>query len=289
MNGRHAGALAAAVSLTVVLAGCAASPPSSGRPEPTTGTSTPAAPATPAVSSPPATAPQSPEEVDPSTELSAATLTQVRDLRVFFGHQSVGYNVMKGINLLAQEFGVEIPNYANLKEGQSPRAGAGFLAHAKVGENGYPLRKLDEFDSIIRAGVGDGLDVALVKLCYIDFGPKTDVAAVFKAYRTRMGQLVKDYPEVAFVYATVPLEVDADQANRVRTEFNELVRAEYGPTGRLWDIAAAESTDPDGNRVGGKNFEALYAGYASDGAHLNPTGAVVVAEPLVLLLASLAA
>lgn len=281
----------ATAALALGLAGCAGAPLGE---DPGWPASTSAAPTISVSTSGPAGSPV-PSEVDQPTPAesipsdTATTLSQIRETKVFFGHQSVGYNVMKGVNLLAAQSGVDAPNYAEVKAGdRTPSDRSGYFAHAKVGENGYPLEKLDEFDAIIRGGLGDDLDIALIKLCYIDFDPRTDARAVFGAYRQVMGALEKDYPEVAFVYSTVPLEVDADKANTVRTEFNELVRKEYAVTGRLWDIAAAESTDPDGGRVGGERYEALYPAYASDGAHLNEVGAVAVAEPFTQLLASLA-
>jgi lysophospholipase L1-like esterase len=67
------------------------------------------------------------------------------------------------------------------------------------------------------------------------------------------------------------------------------MRAEYGSTGRLVDVAALESTTPDGRRVSGtadgQDYFALYEGYASDNGHLNATGGQVVAQGLLSVLA----
>ena len=287
--GRVSVVVAPIVSLALALSGCAGESPgpvpqwSASQSPPIPGPSTRSASASLA---PASTTPTGRESSRSTGELTAATLTRVRAARLFFGHQSVGYNVMKGINLLSRKLGVRAPNYVNVQAGESlPVGDLGFLAHAKVGRNGYPLQKLEAFEKLVRGGMGGRLDAALVKLCYVDFNSKTDPAKVFRAYRKVMSRLEKDYPQVTFVYATVPLEVKADQANAIRTRFNQLIRVEYGKTGRLWDIAAAESTDPNGNRVGGKRYESLYADYSNDGAHLNETGAVVVAEPLLSILA----
>ena len=55
---------------------------------------------------------------------------------------------------------------------------------------------------------------------------------------------------------------------RAREQYNTLIRAEYGATGRLVDVAALESTRPDGSRVSGEvdgaPYFALFDGFASD-------------------------
>lgn len=223
----------------------------------------------------------------PPSSLSPAGLSRVHEKRVFFGHQSVGYNAIKGMNLISQKIGVSTFSYYDVKSERPRSRGAGFFAHTKVGQNGFPLRKIAEFDSIIRGDLGKDLDIAFLKLCYVDFGAKADAVAIFRAYRSAVSELEKDFPNIIFLHATVPLEVNAPRANQVRTRFNMLMRDHYGRAGRLWDIAKAEATDPEGKRIGGKDFEALYAKYSSDGAHLNETGAVAVAEPLLRLLVAI--
>jgi lysophospholipase L1-like esterase len=59
-----------------------------------------------------------------------------------------------------------------------------------------------------------------------------------------------------------------------------MLRDEY-PGDGLFDLAAAESTAPDGSRAGsdfrGQYCNQLYDGYAADEGHLNREGAQVVA------------
>ena len=63
--------------------------------------------------------------------------------------------------------------------------------------------------------------------------------------------------------------------NAVREQFNALLRKEYGSR-VLFDLAAVESTAPDGTRVSGvldgRPYYALYDGYASDRGHLDAEG-----------------
>ncbi len=65
-----------------------------------------------------------------------------------------------------------------------------------------------------------------------------------------------------------------------RERLNALIRHEYAGD-HLFDLAAIESTAPDGSRVvgtyQGQRYYRLYDGYASDSGHLNGEGARVAA------------
>ncbi len=247
-----------------------------------------------------------------SADVAAAAdgdaLEQAADLRVFFAHQSVGANILEGIAGAYDAAEVTAPEVmdvtgkpANALTTAAPSAG--FLAHSYVGVNGDPLGKIDEFDTLLRSGVGDHLDVALLKLCYIDFTSATDVEEVFEHYRSTMASLEKDYPEVVFVALSTPLTTEPGLKTRLkamvggsnsspadnvaRERYNSLLREEYGD--RLFDVAALESTAPDGSRtqgsVDGRDYYALYDGYALDEGHLDATTSQVAAARLMMLLA----
>ena len=72
-----------------------------------------------------------------------------------------------------------------------------------------------------------------------------------------------------------------------RERLNDLLRREYA--GRLVDLAATESTRPDGSRVTGEhdgsNYHALFEGYASDEGHLNATGTRLAAATWITAVA----
>lgn len=282
MTGRSATALTAAgAALACVLTGCAAPASVNAPPEQSPGVSSPATSPKPAPASSSA-ATQAP----PSETIQSYVATASRQ-RVFFGHQSVGFNVMKGINQLFRANGAGTPEYIDLdkKEPVPDRTSRGFVAHNKIGTNGQAFSKIAEFDSLIRNGFADQLDVALFKLCYVDIDARTNVGSIFRKYRTVLRELERDFPELAFVHVTVPLQTDAAAANVTRTRLNTMLRREYGKSGLLWDIAALESTDPKGRKVGGKGYEALFRGYASDGAHLNEQGGQVAAAGLLRVIA----
>lgn len=87
----------------------------------------------------------------------------------------------------------------------------------------------------------------------------------------------------------MPVTWDID--NIKRNELNELIRQEYAGKEPLFDIAAIESTLPDGSRAffsdHGKVYDYLSPDYSSDGGHLNPEGRRRVAEQLLITLARL--
>lgn len=236
---------------------------------------------------------------------SAEQLHAVSHARVFFAHQSVGSNIVDGVPAVYQAKNLPAPEFTQLAA-----AGADDnLLEVQIGENGDPLGKIAEFDELIRSGLGNTINVAVLKLCYVDVQEGTDVQKIFNQYRDTLAGLRSDYPNVEFVPATVPLTtldgpLDTVKAwlgrgdgfgpgdNLVREELNALLRAEYAGTGLLFDIAAIESTTLHGDRVTGRHngniYYALEETYASDTAHLNPKGAAVVADSFLAVVANAA-
>jgi len=227
-------------------------------------------------------------------------LVSVARSKVFFAHQSVGFNILDGIGRLYAVRSLEAPS---IQEGLTVAPG---ITHVAIGENGDPLGKIRQFDEAIRGGVGDDVDVAILKLCYIDINDGSDVDAIFAAYRDTLAGLQRDYPDVTFIAATDPVTAErrpdqkirallgrqdglGPEHNQARFRLNTLLRQEYGPSGRLFDIAAVQSTRPDGQRVMGgdaeSRYEAMYRGYAADPGHLNETGSTVMAEAMVATIA----
>jgi lysophospholipase L1-like esterase len=105
-----------------------------------------------------------------------------------------------------------------------------------------------------------------------------------------MDTLTAQYPNVKFIYVTNPLTTSDAAANYARERYNQLVRSTYGSTGRVFDIAAVESTQPNGSRVsgtyGGNTFYSLYSEYSSDGGHLNSAGRSAAAKELLWVIAN---
>jgi hypothetical protein len=222
-------------------------------------------------------------------------LAKVSRTKVFFGHQSVGMNVLDGVPGVYATRGMAAPT---IELGATrPGKDGGFVDHAFIGENEKPLLKIQDFDAKIRSGIGQQVDVTMMKLCYIDIRSNTDVGALFAICRETIAALERDFPKATFVQVTVPLMTERGQLsklksrltgssrygsaeNAARERLNALIRREYAG-GHLFDLAAIESTAPDGSRaIGthkGQRYYRLYDGYASDSGHLNGEGARVAA------------
>lgn len=227
--------------------------------------------------------------------------------RVFFGHRSVGNNILQGIREILDE-----NNQIKLivVEASSPeKYTSPIFGHSAIGENGKPKSKVDAFSSVMNSGVGDVADIAFFKFCFADITADTDVEQIFRYYKDAVAQLKAKYPKTVFLHVTVPLTVTSTTVktrlkkaigmkriweydhNIQRNLFNRLLRQEFADSGLLFDLEEAESTYPDGRRCSfslhGQVYYALVPEYSDDGGHLNALGRRMVAEKLLLLLAEL--
>ena len=238
-----------------------------------------------------------------AADITTDDLAKVSRTKVFFGHQSVGVNVLDGVPGVYAARGMAAPTIE--QGGTRPGKDAGFVDHAFIGENEKPLLKIQDFDAKMRSEIGQQVDVAMMKLCYIDIMSNTDVDALFATYRETIAALERDFPKVTFVKVTVPLMTEQGQLsklksrltgsdrygsaeNAARERLNALIRREYAGD-HFFDLAAIESTAPDGSRaIGtykGQQYYRLYDGYASDSGHLNGEGARVAATAWLMAVA----
>jgi hypothetical protein len=76
--------------------------------------------------------------------------------------------------------------------------------------------------------------------------------------------------------------------NRVREEYNDLLRDEYGESGRLFDPAMLEAGPRDtSDAVASSDSRCLRDEYTSDGGHLNGVGRRHIGRELLLFLSRL--
>lgn len=235
-------------------------------------------------------------------------LARASQVRVLFGHQSIGANILSGIDALYSE--AQRPRLKVVESTERVNEQGPFLQHALIGNNGDPAGKIEAFAAILDAGTAETVEVAIMKLCYIDFTAYTDVEALFRSYAETLDALEARYPNIIFLHATAPLTVEpglttalkstakawlrgrlySPPENQVRERYNALVRAKYGDTGRLLDIAAWEALQSDGTLTakasGGGTFLSLNPALASDGAHLNDLGAKQLAGAFLHLIAA---
>jgi hypothetical protein len=224
--------------------------------------------------------------------------------RILFGHQSVGNNIISGIEEL-----ISAHKQITLNISQAEEAGSiqkpGFY-HFGVGRNTDPRSKIDDFARRLRAGLGAHIDVAFFKLCYLDLDTGTDTRALFGHYQRALANLRREFPGITFAHVTVPLVAVQEgpkawiktfigrplygiEDNYQRNEYNKLILETYGGKEPVFDLAKAESTYPDGTRShlvsGGREIFVLAPEYTSDGGHLNHTGRRVVAGEFLRFLA----
>jgi len=224
--------------------------------------------------------------------------------KIYFGHQSVGFNIIDGVkDIMTENKQVDL----NIEETNDPNEfSVPIFAHSRVGQNTEPSSKIEAFEQTIRQGVGKKADIAFFKFCYVDITEKTNIQKLFESYTQTMDRLQRQFPGTVFLYATVPLRtvnttwktwlkkrVGKDYIweyadNIKRNEFNAMIRKEYEHTGKVFDIAQAESTYTDGKRkefsFKGTDYASLVPAYTNDGGHLNELGRRQVAAQLLSLM-----
>lgn len=236
----------------------------------------------------------------------AAVWERLADRRIFFGHQSVGGNLVAGIErLLAENPTIRL----RIVHAAKPAAveGPAFIDFA-IGRNGDPASKDRAFAEVLLTASGSTGDLAMYKYCYVDFTAKSDAERIFADYRSRIRAVRERHPGVVIVHMTTPLTTDGGrrkelidrllarstgrEVNGVRNHFNDLMLREYTGVEPVFDLAGAESTRPDGSRayvrLGGRTVYTLAPELSDDGGHLNELGQRLVAERFLLFLAGLA-
>lgn len=230
--------------------------------------------------------------------------------KIFFGHQSVGFNIVDGLKDVMKEH-----DYItlNIVETNDP---ADFdqpiFAHAKVGHNLDPTSKINAFRDIMDSGVGDKADIAFFKFCYVDVMRDSEPKQIFNQYTGAMNELSRRYSQTTFLHVTVPVCSVPRSAKKVakslikrligrpgvfednvkRWEYNALLDDAYVKEQKLFDMALAETVSLNGFRAymkkGDQKVFIMLPQYTTDGGHLNEEGRRIVAEQLLIVLAELA-
>lgn len=237
--------------------------------------------------------------------LSDAQVSTLEAEKVFFGHQSVGADVIQGIrDVMAEDSRLKL----KIVDSADPELVRGpAFVESPIGENRKPQSKNEAFAAILDKGMGTQGGIAMYKYCYVDIDVSTDVQQMFASYREGISALKLKYPLLKIVHITVPLTtVEQDTKFRIKTllgrtttgdinakrnEFNRLLRQAYASTDPIFDLAEAESTRADGSRSffmrGGEKIYTLAPEFTTDGGHLNEAGRRAAAEQLLLVLANL--
>ena len=246
-------------------------------------------------------------------DIQESTWKKLSEKRIYFGHQSVGFNIIDGIkDVMAEHPEIKL----NIVETSDPSEfNIPLFAHSRVGKNMDPKSKIDAFANFMENGIGNMADIAFFKFCFVDVTAGTNIDKVFDDYKTTMSRLKGIYPETRFIHTTVPITYKPTgikgwrrkgknlikkiigrtvfdyQDNINRNVFNEKLRKEYDGKAPIFDLAEVESTFPNGIRSSftkdGRTYYSLVPDYTHDGGHLNEKGRRIVAEQLLILLAGL--
>ena len=234
-------------------------------------------------------------------QINAADIKKLASKKIYFGHQSVGYNIIDAIKTQTpSDSGLIITETCNPQDFKKP-----LFAHSQNGENFKPESKIASFAQKMDSGLGDKVDIAFFKFCYVDVTAGTDVVKLFTEYKNTMNLLIKKYPKTKFLHVTVPVTSEKSNGlknqikyfikkltgnktgeiydNINRMKFNDLLRKEYGE--KVFNLASIESSDNSGNEIvsekGGIKHQILLPQYTNDGGHLNYEGGRIVALKII--------
>ena len=236
-----------------------------------------------------------------ATQISKSEWQALEKKRVVFGHQSVGQNILSGLERLAVRDGFKI----DIHERRMEPALQG-INHFRIGSNGDPKSKIRDFAAAINAGAAKGADVAMMKLCYADLNATTDARQLADDYITSLESLVQRHPGINFVAVTAPLmavqtgpkawikrligkQPSGYLDNARRAEFNTWLRERYLAAGRLFDLARVEAEATGKScraRVDGQAVQVLCSELTTDGGHLNERGQELVATAFLNFISS---
>ncbi len=214
--------------------------------------------------------------------------TSITGLSVYFAHASVGQNVTDGMVYLHDVGSVDFPLPVITSNSTAPQTLTSAFYHDYRGNPGWQA-KITGFATALGSGGWSKANIVMNKFCYIDY------AADWIQYRDSMVSLEQLYPNVKFVYMTIPLKADEGSSNIAINGFNTNLRqwiaTQQGK--RLYDIADLEAW----HRIGGisgtdeqclfgdqQQYQKMWSGYTSDYGHPDSSDAE---ERLALAMCSL--
>jgi hypothetical protein len=220
----------------------------------------------------------------------------------YFGHQSVGANIVDGV----REIAAQRPEIQLRIVSDAPTPAAGVLNEFPIGRNEDPESKNAAMIAATQSALGP-LPVVMFKYCFVDVDEAADVRSLFQHYRQTVAAVRSRHPEAVVVHVTLPLATEPSKlryymntvrgipttrdANARRNEYNEMLRAAFAGKEPVFDLAAVESTHADGTLEygmrDGARVPALAPEWSADGAHLNAAGRKHVAEQFLATLATL--
>lgn len=241
---------------------------------------------------------------DKLDNVPASAWKELSHKKIYFGHQSVGFNIIDGVEDLMKEYPEIKLNIVETNEASFFEKGA-FL-HSRIGENYNPISKVIEFKKIIDQGIGERADAVALKFCYVDIKKKTDPEQIFDVYLREISKIKETNPDLVVIHFTVPLKVrkttwkshirkifrkginSKDLDNIKRNKYNNLLIDTFNGKEPIFDIAKYQSTFQDGSRskfkANGRFYYSMAKDYSTDGGHLNEIGKKRIAEKILIFL-----
>ena len=237
-----------------------------------------------------------------SAENLSQCLEKLAQKKVLFAHHSVGRNIISGLKLLQKELASTQLSFVEA-DGLDDLNNNGFYS-IHPGGNGNPYEKIREFDAFFRKIPRGTVDIAFLKLCYVDINHKNDATKVLETYKHTFDQLTADYPNTRFLHFTVPLTPVNENwktklkklagkhcwehgDNVYRNRYNKKLVSTF-PAQTVFDIADKESTPTVGNKTGftfkGHFYPSMMPEIAERDGHLNSQGQTLIARDLLGLL-----
>ena len=240
-----------------------------------------------------------------AASIQAASWSQLIGARIYFGHQSVGNNILEGLRELD---GVDSGSPLRIVRFPQHDNNSPALVEFTIGENGRPESKVKDFAAVLEQ-IDDGTEaIAIFKYCYLDITPETDIEQLFANHRKAVDEMRAQHPNLIFVHVTSPLtrlesgprylakrllgKPTTRDTNAKRNRFNAMLRAQYAGD-PIFDLAKVESTRADGSRsffkARGEVVYTLAPELTDDGGHLNARGRKAAAHELASVVGSVAA
>lgn len=237
------------------------------------------------------------------TENAREVLEKVSSQRIYFGHRSVGDNIIQGIEKWEKKTGVKL-NIIETTDFNSVNDAS--LVHFKIGSNSDPVSKIDDFVSLVEQIPKEGNPIAFFKLCYVDVTGCTVAGPLFYYFKEKMNFLKETYPYIRFMVSTVPLmgrqrgikaiakkmlgrQPAGVVGNVRRSEFNDRLTKEFRGVLPVFDLGGIESTRPDGSlqtyKFNGGQYPCMYRPYTYDLGHLTDFGSMTLSYNLLAFLA----
>ena len=189
-------------------------------------------------------------------------IRNISNTNIFFGHRSVGDNIIEGIKKAALQNNVDSIAIFNMQSFEKfPEK---YFVHSYIGSNGDPKSKIEDFKKVVFQLAPQNLNIAFMKLCFVDIKSNTNLNNVFNHYVATIESLKSRYPNLIIIHFTVPLTSKRTLVmaikdfikgrpntslmdNVARNKYNQFLLAKY-PANEIFNLAKIESTYPNGKR-----------------------------------------